>query len=35
MEKAGGKAERLIYDDKKPAYRTEVWIRLWPASRMP
>lgn len=24
MEKAGGKAERLIYDDKKPAYRTEV-----------
>ena len=24
VEKGGGKAERLIYDDKKPSYRTEV-----------
>lgn len=24
MEKSGGSAERLIYDDKKPSYRTEV-----------
>lgn len=24
MEKGGGKAERLIYDDKKPSYRSEV-----------
>lgn len=24
MEKGGGSAERLIYDDKKPSYRTEV-----------